>query len=207
MPSAAIGFLCVAGICDARSIVRIPKPCVGRAPLAYALVAIACAYVAWKGGAALVHPRFVVPLWICTFTFGWLALRRRDACSARSLAYVAPLLMLLAMTLGTSMPVYRATATTLDDAFPGERITFTGAVVREPGSNDRIQHTALVRYAITCCRADAAPIAVQLVNNLAAQNGAWVQADGLFELKNGALELRVEHSVMIPPPADPFLYR
>ena len=64
--------------------------------------------------------------------------------------------MLAAAVVGAPAPRYEATETTLTDLFAGERLTFTGELVRDASS------AAMVRYAITCCRADASPICVRL---------------------------------------------
>ena len=62
--------------------------------------------------------------------------------------------MLAGVMVAAPPPAYTMTETTLTDLFPGERLDFTGRLARNGDS------AALVRYAITCCRADATPVAV-----------------------------------------------
>jgi hypothetical protein len=197
-PLAAVGFLCIAGIADARTFASA-KPRGGESGLAYALCALACAYVAAHNGDALVHPRFTALLWIAAVAFAALGITRRGSNDPRTLA--PPALMLTAIAFGTPAPIYRATATTLGDAFPGESLIFTGVVTRNTAT------TALVRYAITCCRADAAPIVVRLSDDVPQQNGTWLRAEGVLESHNGSLELHIRSAHPIPPLTDPYIYR
>jgi uncharacterized membrane protein YcgQ (UPF0703/DUF1980 family) len=103
--------------------------------------------------------------------------------------------------IGAPQPAYRATETTLADAFAGERVDFTGVAVHERTTS------ALVRYAITCCRADAAPVALALDRNLASFDGRWMHARGVIEDDGGALRLHVAELAPVAPPSDPFVYR
>jgi len=198
-PACALGFLCVAGIVDARAFARPHRHAAAHDGTAYALVAIGCAAVAMRGGAALVHPRFSLALAACAAAFAALAWRHRRARGARTA--IAPALMCAALVLGAPAPAYRATATTLADAFPGEPLVFEGVVSRRAGA------TALVRYAITCCRADAAPIVVRLANAVDARDGTWVAARGTLVERSGELRLQVVRADPLAPPSDPFLYR
>ncbi|MFI5389617.1 MAG: hypothetical protein ACHQY2_07830, partial [Candidatus Eremiobacterales bacterium] len=116
-------------------------------------------------------------------------------------AALAPAMMCVALVLGAPTPPYRATATTLADAFAGEPLVFTGVVTR------RYSATALVRYAITCCRADAAPVVVRLTRDVDARDGTWLSAQGTLVDRNGQLQLRADRSEPLVPPTDPFLYR
>jgi len=75
--------------------------------------------------------------------------------------------MLAGALLGAPAPAYRETETTMTGLFAGEHLTFTGALVREGA------HDAVVRYAVTCCRADAAPVVVRLTRRVAYANGSW----------------------------------
>jgi uncharacterized membrane protein YcgQ (UPF0703/DUF1980 family) len=109
--------------------------------------------------------------------------------------------MLIGALAGAPPLQYSATETTLTDFFPGERLIFTGALSRDT-SND-----ALVRYAITCCRADAAPVAVRLVRPLPYAAGTWLRVDGTLARSSGELRLRPQRIERIAPPADPFIYR
>lgn len=200
-PFAAVGFLCVAGIADARALFsrRIPTGRGEHDALAYATAACACAATAARHGQQLVHPHFTDALWICTFIFCIAAIRRRRE-SAPTLRW-APALMLAAALITAPPPAYVATETTLADAFPGERIAFTGMLVRSPGA------VSVVRYAITCCRADAAPVALRLGGDLPPALGGWVTVDGMLVRAGAELHLRVTRFRAARAPADPFIYR
>jgi hypothetical protein len=195
-PAAAAGFLCVAGIADVRVFGRNPgRHFEEHDALAYLLLALACALAALRGGAQLVHPLFVPALYACAAVFGYSSYRRRSA--RRPLLRIAPAIVLAGVFAASPPPEYHATETTLGDAFPGERIDFTG-VATQTGST-----TTLVRFAITCCRADAAPIVVRLSRARPALHG-WVHARGTLD---PLLALDVQSLQRIAAPADPFVYR
>jgi len=198
-PLTAAAFLCVAGIADLRALRRAPHAAFGHDAFAYALLAAALGIVAWRRGASLVHPALSIPL-ACSAIAALLAAatRPRAACAA---ARFAPSVMLAGALLGAPPPQYRATATTLTDLFAGERLTFDGALARDAGSS------AVVRYAITCCRADAAPVAVALDRSPPYPNGTWLRVDGRVESRGGRLRLVATSVARIPAPDDPFLYR
>ena len=198
-PAASLGFLCVAGIADVRALLDHHAAHVDHDPTAYVIAAVACLLVSWHGGATLVHPRFVIPLLVSVAVLIVLAWKHRRNRSAR--AIIAPALLLAVGIAGAPPPTYHATPTTLADAFPGEDLTFPGVVART-GTD-----TSLVRYAITCCRADAAPIAVLLADPVSARDGTWLQAGGALVFIDGSLRLRVARSHAVAPPSDPFLYR
>jgi len=112
---------------------------------------------------------------------------------------LAPALMLAALALGSPVPAYRgANESTLEDAFPGKYLDFTGELA--PGGE------TLVRYAITCCRADAAPIVLPLDRRLGPVGG-WAEVSGTLFVRRGAFALHVEHSRSVHRPSDPFIYR
>lgn len=197
-PAAAAGFLCVAGIVDLRTFVRVRRPRSGHDCLAYALAALACSLVAIRGGAALVNPKIAIALWPCAIAFAGLAFHhRKQTCAALR---VAPAIMLAGCVLAAPAPIYRATETTLSDAFAGERIDFTGTITRTG------KVTALVRYAITCCRADAAPIAIRLDSSPKLQTG-WAHARGTLVQRSDGLRLRANSIEAVSAPEDPFVYR
>ena len=195
-PLAAAGLLCTAGIADIYAWRHAQRAQRARDSWAYAMLAIACALVAARGGGAFVHPRMTIPLALCALYCAYLAWLSRDA-STRCVRWVAAAI-LAAVVIGAPAPVYRATETTLADAFAGERVDFTGVAVA--------QHT-LVRYAITCCRADAAPVALVLDRSVTPFDGRWMRASGIIEDDDGALRLRVERIRPVAPPLDPFVYR
>lgn len=197
-PAAAAGFLCVAGIFDLRAWSRGSERHAGHDCIAYALAFTACALAAVRGGGALVNPRFTPALWICAIACAYLAHRYRT--HARPSLRIGPAIMLAGCVLGSPAPVYYATQTTLAGAFPRERIDFTGAVVRSGKT------TALVRYAISCCRADAAPISIRL-DSSGAVGSAWARARGTLVLRDGELRLHATEIEPVVLPADPFVYR
>ncbi|MGZ3548099.1 MAG: TIGR03943 family putative permease subunit [Vulcanimicrobiaceae bacterium] len=197
-PACAIGFLCTAGIVDVHALAQHRVHHGAHDGLAYAVASFGCAFVASHNGDALVHPRFTFALWLCAIVFAALAWRHRKARAPR--AYLAPVVMAIGAVLGAPLPSYHATETTLTDAFAGERIDFTGVLTRTGAS------TALVRYAITCCRADAAPIVLQLEHAPARLHG-WIHASGTLAGTNGELRLRATLYEPVAAPGDPFLYR
>jgi uncharacterized membrane protein YcgQ (UPF0703/DUF1980 family) len=80
-------------------------------------------------------------------------------------------------------------------------LTFTGVLTRDGPA------AALVRYAITCCRADAAPVVVRLAHPPRFAPGTWLRANGTIETRAGEPRLDVAHVTAIAPPTDPFIYR
>jgi hypothetical protein len=196
-PLAAAGALCTAGVVP--NPWRLPTRGALHDPWAYGALALACALVAARHGGTLVHPRMTIPLALCAIAcalFGW-HFRRYRARFARWLAFAA----LAAIIIGAPAPPCHVTETTLADGFPGERVDFTGVAVSERHAS------ALVRYAITCCRADASPVALALDRNLAGVNGRWMRAQGNLERDGTQLRLHVESLTTIAPPGDPFIYR
>jgi len=198
-PVAATAFLCVAGIVDLRALRATPRAAVEHDAFAYAMLASALAIVAWRGGDALVHPAFTAALAGCSIAALIAAAehRRRRSASGR----VAPALMLVGALVGAPPPQYHATETTLTDLFAGERLTFAGALARDENAS------ALVRYAITCCRADAAPIAVRLAQSPLYPTGTWLRVEGRIEGAQSNLHLVSLRTERIAAPSDPFLYR
>ena len=195
-PWAAAGVLGTAGIIDIfawrgpRRFDRAPDP------WAYLVLGVACALVAWHHGGTFVHPRMTLPLACCALVCAILAWQARGQ-TARTGRAVAGM-VLAVVVIGAPAPVYRATETTLSDAFPGEHVDFTGTAVSAH---------MLVRYAITCCRADAAPVALMLDRNVARDDGTWLRARGTLVNAGGSLRLHVEQLTAVAAPTDPFVYR
>ena len=198
--AAAAAFLCVAGIFDLNALHRtkISESDYGGA-LAYSGLAIGAGLVAYRHGAQLVRPGFTPILVACAVAAAMLAIAYRHRRGRR--LHAAPAVVLLGALIAVPPPVYRATETTLTDIFPGERLSFTGMLARD-GRN-----AALVRYAITCCRADAAPVVVRLERPSGLAPGTWARADGVIVGTPGGLALFPDRVTPAPPPADPFLYR
>jgi uncharacterized membrane protein HdeD (DUF308 family) len=199
-PIAATAFLCVAGICDVRALRGAHTHAAEtHDAFAYGLLAAALGIVAWRHGDALVHPAIGVALAFCAAAALILAVIHR----ARQCPRVrwAPGLMLLGALVTAPAPSYHATETTLSDLFPGERLTFTGTVTRDKDS------VALVRYAITCCRADAAPVVVRLARTASLPADGWARVYGTVENDAGDMRLVPQRIERIAPPGDPFIYR
>lgn len=197
---AAWAYLAVAGIFDVhafRTRKRVSQ--CGHDPTAYVLLACAFAVVAARRGDALVHPLFAVPFVATALVATHAAWVNRRSQSPR--ARIVPALLLAASVLAAPAPQYRATETTMAQLFPGERLAFTGTLVRH-GRND-----ALVRYAITCCRADAQPVVVRLSEPLRYAAGTWIHAEGRITRRDDQLVLVPLACRRIPPPTDPFVYR
>jgi hypothetical protein len=196
-PALATGVLCSAGIFELRPL-RDRSPRDGDA-MSYILLALGCALVACEGGASLINPRIAVAVGACVPICGYAAwttqVRRNHAATALCTA------LLVATVLDAPAPVYRASETTLADAFAGEHLSFTGVYVVNG------THAALVRYAMTCCRADAAPVVVLLSRTCAIRDGTWARAEGKLERSGDRLVLAVRTIQRITTPRDPFVYR
>jgi hypothetical protein len=198
-PIAATAFLCVAGIMDLRALCPGTHSKNGHDALSYLLLMAAFAIVALRRGDALVNPAIAPLLAACAAAalIAAIAYRREQTAVLRW----APVLMLIGAVAGPPPPQYHATETTLTDLFAGERLTFTGALTRNGAE------TALVRYAITCCRADAAPVVVRLERPPHYAAGSWLRVDGRIESAGGDLRLVAASTQRTDPPADPFIYR
>ena len=195
----AAAFLCIAGICDARAVLRAHAHARGAHDgFAYAILALACGLAALRGGAHLVHPYLAAALGGCAMFCAWFAYAYRAQRCTR--LRIAPALMLAGIFQAAPPPAYHATETTLAQPFPGERVDFTGLATQTGAV------TTVVRYAITCCRADAAPEVVRLEQARPRLRG-WVRASGVLEMNAGGFALRVTALVPVAPPADPFVYR
>lgn len=166
--------------------------------IAAAAAALACFAAAARGGAGLVRPEIAVALWPVAAAFAVTAWRRRRECSGR-LRFTGAA-MLLGTVLSAPPPAYHATETTLGGAFPGERVTFSGVLTRTGTT------VTLVRYAIVCCRADAAPVVLRLQSAPPSLQG-WVRAAGVLVAQHGTLALKPLSLARIAPPSDPFVYR
>lgn len=198
-PLAAGAYLCVAGIADLRVWRTVPMRRVSGDAIGYALLGAAAIAVAARSGAALVHPHVALALAFSTpalMAYAYLARGERAAQSRW-----VPAAILVALVFGAPAPAYHATETTLADAFAGEHLDFTGALVCSHA------RCALVRYAITCCRADAQPVAVSLAYAHGFASGTWLHATGKLAERNGALFLLPERISVVGPPSDPFVYR
>ncbi|HKU81869.1 MAG TPA: hypothetical protein VJP76_06830, partial [Candidatus Tumulicola sp.] len=198
-PLAAWAYLCVAGIADLRVFGHRPDRAPGGDGFGYALLAAASIVAGLRHGAGLVHPAMASALilaGIATAAAAWFQRRHRD-----SRARLAPAVVLAGLFVTAPPPAYRATETTMTDLFAGERLTFTGQLARDA------RGAALVRYAITCCRADAAPVVVRLAGAFPYSDGTWLRVDGSVAVADGRALLRADRFARIAPPSDPFVYR
>lgn len=194
-PAAAAGLLCTAGIVNLRSFARARNAAENDA-LGLAVLAVASIALGLHRGAGFVRPAFGVALLPCAAiaAVATVRFRKQRADALR----IAPLIMLAGAFAGSPLPPYLATETTMAGLFAGERLSFTGTV-----SNRAV----VVRYAITCCRADAMPVAVRCTRTLPFADSTWVRVDGTIVERNGALLLAVSGVQRIAAPTDPFVYR
>ena len=198
-PAAALAFLCVSGIVDLRVWWQPHFKHCGDDAIAFVVVAVAAAAVAFQHGASLVHPRLATTLAVAavgTLTSAYLKRRDRNP-NARWV----PAIMLVASVAGAPPPTYSATETTMADVFPGEHLDFTGRLVTNATS------ASIVRFAITCCRADAQPIGVVLAKRPNFRDGEWVRANGTLRETAEGLRLVPLSVSAVAPPLDPFVYR
>jgi hypothetical protein len=200
-PAASVGALCTAGLLSlplATAQRRTPRTTQRPVPLSGLLLATALGGLAYNGPSGLVSPRLLVPIALASICAIW---RLRTWRAAGRASILVPAAMLAMLLLHVPPPVYRADPAGLRDTFPGERLAFAGAV--RHGRNV----TMLVRYAITCCRIDATPVAVTLDRTLAIADGGWIAASGtVVRGEDGRPLLHVEAVRAIAPPADPFFY-
>ncbi|MDQ2680840.1 MAG: hypothetical protein M3Y21_07455 [Candidatus Eremiobacteraeota bacterium] len=197
-PAAAFGFLSIAGIADLRALRSSHHHALAHDGIAYGLGALGCALVAFQHGDALINPRFTLALWVCAAAMAWCAWRFRNERHA-ALRW-APVLMVLGSIVAAPAPQYHATETSLSSAFAGESLDFTGVLTRTGNAS------TLVRYAITCCRADASPIVIRLTHQVR-QPAGWIHAHGTFVRVENNLQLAVDRWTPIAAPTDPFIYR
>jgi hypothetical protein len=203
LPWVAAGMLATAGI------VRMPRRWIPRGPTpaerplagrwAYAALSTACAWAALRGGAALVSPR-LAPLVAAGAILAAVRALQPAARAPRG-GWIAALVVGAALVFGSPQPAYVATATTLGALYPGERIAFFGQAYAS-GSASIVQ-----RFAITCCRADASPIALRTERRLPARDGTWLEARGTIVSTGAGYALRVTSARARAAPRDPFLYR
>ena len=199
-PSAALGILATAGFIAMRALplIRVGGSALRGSTLwAAALFLVAVVLVAVRGGAGLVHPRLITPSIVAASYLFVHALVRQ----CRSVSFFAPCAIAVALIVGSPVPRYDGDATALDAAFAGQTVHFTGVVRR------RQSLCLLIRFTITCCRADATPLSLRLDHDVGFPDGAWVSADGVFAESPSGLVLRTTRIRAVAAPADPFLYR
>jgi hypothetical protein len=170
---------------------------VRRIDLARLALAVSLATLALRGPRGFVNARLVPFEGVAA---GVALLGRRRPPQPPN-AMLVPALLFAALAAGSPEPSYVANETHLDDAFAGERVIFTGVAHRD-GATSIVQ-----RFAITCCRIDAAPVAIRTSAPLAVADGTWVSASGVLAQSPSGLLLRTSDWRRVARPADPFVYR
>ncbi len=202
-PAAAAGLLVSAGLVprlrSAGGGMARGRFAVRDARFGLALVAIACAGLAMRGGSGFVHPRLLPLEWLAPAAA--IAVLARQARTGARFAAVAPAAMLAALVLGSPLPAGTAGGSTLDGLYPGEAVVFSGAASSRRGG------VTLVRYAITCCRADATAVLVPTDLVLRVPPETWLAVRGVVANGTEGVYLRVSSWRRIARPSDPFLYR
>jgi hypothetical protein len=206
-PFAAAGILVAAGLVPPPNFRRShgtrPHDARGSRPhdarLGLAIVALGCATLAARHGGGFVHPRLVPFLWLAVP--GALLVARSRGGTELRLGACVPALMLAALVGGSPIPGPGAAAGAPDDLYPGEAIAFTGTTATIRG------RTVLVRYAITCCRADASALVLPTNLRLRLAANTWVAIRGTVARDDAGLFVRATEWKHVAPPADPYLYR
>jgi hypothetical protein len=197
-PFAAAGMLVSAGLVPPLRPGRT-LPAAYDARLGLALLCAACLWLALRGGSGFVHPRLVPLVWLAIPGAGF-AFAKLPA-SATRFGALAPAAMLAALVFGSPLPATRSLSATLDDVYPGEPVAFIGAALTANG------RTVLVRYAITCCRADATALVLPADRRLPVERDAWLRIRGTIAQDATGTFVRVRDWQRVVPPSDPYLYR
>ena len=81
-----------------------------------------------------------------------------------------------------------------------------GLVVAKKNSSD--QHYYLVRFLMTCCAADALPLAVEIKNpdGFETSAGRWMEVWGILRSGPEGFFIEAEKALPLPEPQDPYLY-
>ena len=200
LPAAAGGMLLSVGLVGIRPWFdgAIRSPADRGAAFASLTLGCALAAIAWRGPAGLVNPR-LLPFEAVGAALAVAGSRhRRTAWSGAGWIGAG---LSCALAGGFAVPAGIASETTLAAAYPGQHIEFTGAAYRT-GTVTTVQ-----RFAITCCRLDAAPVAIRLTRRLDVTDGRWVALTGRVVLRDAALLVDPERLQRVAVPADPFVYR
>ncbi len=205
LPAVSAGLLATGGVLSLRGLFTgsgagtVGEPAAQAQTSGFARIALAAALatLALGGPQGFVNPRLVPPAGIGAM-LALLGMRRRTR--ART-PWAIPIVMLIAIAARSPMPQRNVDATVLDEAFAGEALAFTGVAHASHGG------TIIQRYAITCCRADAALVAVRTTRRLSVADGSWITVSGLLENAPAGLSLSPARWRRIAPPPDPFVYR
>ena len=176
--------LATAGFIDVRRwLPRVVRPA-GDDALAYVLLALACAIAGVQRRRATRE-----------------STSRRSAAGVRSLFYVAAAFRSRTSTNRSARASRTCCWRQLLSARRLRRITQPKrhSPTRSPASRSTSPvatcepktRAFVERYAITCCRADAAPVALELERPLYLRDAAWVNVDGTLTIVNGRMVLHV----------------
>ena len=205
-PAVTIGILVTCGLVShARASSPFDRASRPHSPNAarfgFAIVAVALGVVACGGATGFVSPRLSLPIGIGAALAAVCVLRPPPGVRPR---WLVPLVLFGAIVAGSPAPTASAEATTLEDAYPGEALAFTGRAHRSDG------RTILERSLITCCRIDARVVAIELDVLLPVAAGSWIDATGIL-VRGPDARLRLHLATgswrSITPPHDPFAYR
>lgn len=98
--------------------------------------------------------------------------------------------------------------------YKGQRVVVTGMILQDKQLKSQLggNHTAIYRFLVNCCAADAVPLTIAL-NSAPATNVSadqWVKVDGIFDLQeiNGEIvpQILTPQVQLIEAPAVPYLY-
>lgn len=100
------------------------------------------------------------------------------------------------------------------DRFINQKIAVEGMIHQDPKLSEKFGTNAclLFRFVVTCCAADARPVAALLLGNLPDHwpDDTWIRAEGRFILcdDNGqpVPTLEINKATRIPKPKQPYLY-
>lgn len=86
------------------------------------------------------------------------------------------------------------------------KIKTNGLVVEK--KNGAAKHYYLVRFLMTCCAADALPLAVEIKNpdGFETSAGRWMEVWGILHSNSEEFFIEAEKILPIPAPQDPYLY-
>ena len=88
----------------------------------------------------------------------------------------------------------------------GLKLKTEGLVMEK--KNDTTKHYYLVRFLMTCCAADALPLAVEIKNSdgFETSAGHWMEIWGILHSDPEGFFIEAEKILPLPEPQDPYLY-
>ena len=196
-PGLAWGLAATAGLVPLVARHAVVRRTAIDARVAYGMLALSALGLVRAGGAGLVHPRLIAPLVLCALA----SLVASAVRPGRRCAPLAPALICAALVCGSPAPRAGLVGGPSADAFAGQAVRFTGVVRQTPAFDE------LVRFEMTCCRADAHPVALRLDRRSGLRDGTWAAVAGTFRASAGGLVVQVSRIAAAAAPRDPFLYR